>query len=99
MEELKSVGNDGVIDGFEVLEDFTAKYNTQTLERVDAEKLDKEWKKVYEEGLVKCSEDGDENVELHFKKGDRVYFEAFDWSKDLVFAIIRDFKDKVEILS
>ena len=40
MEVLKEVGNDGIVDGFEVNEDFEVKYDSDTLPKVDAEALD-----------------------------------------------------------
>jgi len=98
-EELKAVGNDGVVDGFEVLEDFTAKYDTTNLPEVDAKALDAAWQKLYKEGLVKCTAEGEEHVDIHLKKGDVIYFETIDWSRDLAFRIMHDFKDKIKVLS
>ena len=98
-DEIKAVGNDGIVDGFEVLEDFTAKYDTDNLPKVDAEALDEEWKRLYEEGLVKCDSEGVEHVDIHLHKGDRVYFEKIGWSRDLAFRVMHDFRDKIKVLS
>ncbi len=98
-DEIEAIGNDGIVDGFEVLEDFTAKYDTDNLPEVDAKALDAAWQKLYEEGLVKCDSEGKEHVDLKLHKGDVIYFETIDWSKDLAFRIMHDFKDKIKVLS
>ena len=95
---IEEVGNDGIVDGFEVKESFKVAYDSGTLPKVDAESLDAEWKEFYEKGLVKCSNDGVEHVDMKFHKGDRVYFSQFNWSRDLVFSIMKEYADKITVL-
>ncbi len=96
VKQNETVFNDGILDGFRVLEDFEVEYNSQTLPKEDAENLDKEWQELYKKKLVKCTNKGDEYAKLKFKKGDEILFDETTMSKGLVMEILKNHKDKIE---